>query len=91
MLWYSLIFPFAAQNFQFVAAHNKLCPQHLRSSRSSLEQGFQHLFLKNLTFQKTRVWHSNPETAKRGKLYYFMCMLNYILQTINPAHHSHKV
>lgn len=39
---YSLIFPFTAQNFQFVAAHNKLCPQHLRTSRSSLEQGFQH-------------------------------------------------
>lgn len=40
---------------------------------------------EKLDFSKTRVWISNPETAKRGKLYYFMCMLNYILQTINPG------
>ena len=40
---------------------------------------------EKLDFSKTLVWISNPETAKRGKLYYFLCMLNYILQTINPG------
>lgn len=40
---------------------------------------------EKLNFSKTRIWISNPETAQRSKLYYFLCMLNYILQTINPG------
>lgn len=37
-----------------------------------------------LKFSKTRIWLSNPEEANCGKLYYFLCMVNYILQTVNP-------
>ena len=39
---------------------------------------------ERLDFSKTKVWISDPETAKRSKLYYFLCMVNYFLQTINP-------
>ena len=29
-------------------------------------------------------WISNPDTAKRNKVYYSVCMIYYLLQTINP-------
>jgi len=38
-----------------------------------------------LHFSKTNVWVSNPETVQRAKLYYFLCMINYLLQTANPS------
>lgn len=28
-------------------------------------------------------WISNPETVQRGKVYYLLCMINYLLQTVN--------
>ncbi len=30
-------------------------------------------------------WISNPDTVKRSKIYYFLCMLNFMLQTANPT------
>lgn len=38
-----------------------------------------------LKFSKKNVWISNPDTVMRSKLYYFLCMLNYLLQTVNPT------
>ena len=28
---------------------------------------------------------SNPDSVQRSKIYYFLCMLNYLLQTANPT------
>lgn len=39
---------------------------------------------ERLDFSKTKVWVNKPETLQRSKLYYFMCMLNFLLQTVNP-------
>lgn len=36
-----------------------------------------------LKFSKTKEWISNPESVQRSKVYYFLCMINYILQTVN--------
>ncbi|HPL94637.1 MAG TPA: Abi family protein [Paludibacteraceae bacterium] len=38
-----------------------------------------------LGFSKTKVWISNPDTVQRSKMYYFVCMINYLLQTANPS------
>ena len=37
-----------------------------------------------LDFSKDKIWVSNPATIQRSKLYYFVCMVNYLLQTANP-------
>lgn len=37
-----------------------------------------------LKFSKTKEWISNPESVQRSKVYYFLCMINYLLQTVNP-------
>lgn len=42
-----------------------------------------------LKFSRDNLWVSNPETVQRAKLYYFLCMINYLLQTANP-HSSFK-
>lgn len=36
-----------------------------------------------LEFSKTKIWISNPNSVQRGKVYYFLCMVNYMLQTVN--------
>ena len=38
-----------------------------------------------LKFSKKKVWISNPDIVKRSRLYYFLCILNYLLQTVNPT------
>ena len=38
-----------------------------------------------LPFSKKLDWISNPDKAETKKLYYFLCMLNYMLQTTNPT------
>lgn len=38
-----------------------------------------------LDFSKQLVWLENPQKEKRKKIYYFFCMLNYLLQTVNPT------
>ena len=38
-----------------------------------------------LRFSNNKIWISNPNTVKRSRVYYFLCMLNYLLQTVNPT------
>lgn len=38
-----------------------------------------------LSSSKNLIWIGNPTTVKRRKVYYFLCMLNYLLQTVNPS------
>lgn len=40
-----------------------------------------------LKFSRNRLWLSNPSAYNRRRIYYFICMLNYLLQTINPTSH----
>ena len=40
---------------------------------------------EKLAFSKSLDWVSSPDTVKRSKLYYFLCILNYMLQTANPT------
>lgn len=40
---------------------------------------------EKLSFSKRLIWISNSDTVKRSKIYYFFCMLNYLLQTANPT------
>lgn len=37
-----------------------------------------------LRFSRDKVWISNPAQAKRSKIYYTLCMINYLLQSVNP-------
>ena len=37
-----------------------------------------------LRFSRDKIWIDNPDTVQRGKVYYFLCMVNYLLQTVNP-------
>lgn len=37
-----------------------------------------------LRFSKDKVWIAQPERAKRSKIYYTLCMINYLLQSVNP-------
>lgn len=36
-----------------------------------------------LKFSKSKNWISNPRNAQRSRIYYFLCMVNYFLQTVN--------
>ena len=38
-----------------------------------------------LEFSKMLRWISDPNSVQRSRLYYFLCMLDYILQTANPT------
>ena len=38
-----------------------------------------------LEFSKTLRWIRDPNSVQRSRLYYFLCMLDYILQTANPT------
>lgn len=40
---------------------------------------------EKLHFAKRKQWISNPEVVQRRKLYYFLCMINFMLQTANPT------
>lgn len=57
-----------------------ICAHHARLWNRDL-----NIVPEKLSFSKTLDWISNPDTAKRSKLYYFLCMLNYMLQTANPT------
>lgn len=37
-----------------------------------------------LRFSKDKVWISNPDQAKRSKIYYTLCITNYFLQSVDP-------
>lgn len=57
-----------------------ICAHHARLWNRTL-----NIVPERLQFSKKLEWISNPETAQRSKLYYFLCMLNYMLQTANPT------
>lgn len=56
-----------------------LCAHHARLWNRDF-----NIVPERLNFSKNRVWISNPRTVKRKKTYYFLCMLNYLLQTACP-------
>lgn len=33
---------------------------------------------------RNKVWIPDPAQAKRSKIYYTLCMINYLLQSVNP-------
>ena len=57
-----------------------ICAHHARLWNRDL-----NIVPERLSFSKRLDWISHPETAKRSKIYYFLCMLNYMLQTANPT------
>lgn len=57
-----------------------LCAHHARLWNREMS-----IVPEKLHFSKRLVWISNPDTVQRGKVYYFFCMLGYLLQTANPT------
>lgn len=57
-----------------------LCAHHARLWNREMS-----IIPEKLHFSKRLAWLSNPDTVQRGKIYYFLCMLNYLLQTVNPT------
>lgn len=57
-----------------------ICAHHARLWNRDM-----NIVPKKLAFSKSLDWVSEPDTVKRSKLYYFLCMLNYMLQTANPT------
>lgn len=57
-----------------------LCAHHARLWNRILS-----IVPENLHFSKHLTWISDPNTAQRSKIYYFCCMINYLLQTANPT------
>lgn len=59
-----------------------LCAHHARLWNRDF-----HIEPAILKFSKNKVWLSAPSTYNRKRIYYFLSMLNYLLQTINPTSH----
>lgn len=57
-----------------------ICAHHARLGNRGLD-----ITPKVLKFSRVRVWISKPDTVETSRIYYFLCMLNYLLQTINPT------
>lgn len=57
-----------------------ICAHHARLWNKDL-----NIVPEKLSFSKCLVWISNPHIVQRSKIYYFLCMLNYLLQTANPS------
>lgn len=57
-----------------------ICAHHARLWNRDM-----NIVPEKLLFSKSLVWINNPNTVKRSKVYYFFCMLNYMLQTANPT------
>lgn len=57
-----------------------ICAHHARLWNRDL-----NIIPECLSFSRKLEWISNPDKAKRSKIYYFFCMLNYMLQTVNPT------
>ena len=57
-----------------------ICAHHARLWNREM-----NIVPEKLSFSKSLIWISNPDTVKRSKAYYFFCMLNYLLQTANPT------
>ena len=57
-----------------------ICAHHARLWNRDM-----NIVPEKLDFSKRLDWIDSPDTVKRSKLYYFLCMLNYMLQTANPT------
>lgn len=57
-----------------------ICAHHARLWNRDM-----NIVPEKLSFSKTLQWISDPDSVKRSKVYYFLCMLNYLLQTANPT------
>lgn len=57
-----------------------LCAHHARLWNRDM-----NIVPEKLHFSKSLKWISNPDTVQRGKIYYFLCMIIYLLQTVNPT------
>lgn len=57
-----------------------ICAHHARLWNRDL-----NIVPEKLSFSKRLNWISNADTVKRSRVYYFLCMLNYLLQTANPT------
>ncbi|WP_028898412.1 Abi family protein [Prevotella sp. HUN102] len=57
-----------------------ICAHHARLWNRDM-----NIVPEKLAFSKSLDWIDSPNTVKRSKLYYFLCMLNYMLQTANPT------
>lgn len=56
-----------------------ICAHHARLWNRELQ-----IVPERLSFSKRLNWIADPQTAPSGKLYYLLCMLNYLLQTAHP-------
>lgn len=56
-----------------------ICAHHARLWNRDM-----NIVPERLSFSKSLQWISNPDKVQRSKIYYFLCMLNYMLQTVNP-------
>lgn len=57
-----------------------ICAHHARLWNRDI-----NIVPKKLYFSKKLDWVSSPDTVQRNKLYYFLCILNYMLQSANPT------
>lgn len=57
-----------------------ICAHHARLWNREM-----NIVPERLSFSKRLVWISNSQKVQRGKIYYFFCILNYMLQTANPT------
>lgn len=56
-----------------------LCAHHARLWNRDM-----NIVPEKLEFSRTLTWISNPDTVRRNKVYYTLCMVNYFLQTVTP-------
>lgn len=57
-----------------------ICAHHARLWNRDM-----NIVPEKLLFSKQLLWISNPNSAKRSKIYYVFCMINYLLQIANPT------
>ena len=57
-----------------------ICAHHARLWNRDI-----NIVPEKLLFSQNKVWISNPNTVQRSKVYYCMCILNYMLQTVSPT------
>lgn len=62
-----------------------LCAHHSRMWNRDM-----NIVPEKLGFSRNLKWISNPDTARRNKVYYSLCMIYYLLQTVNPRTHFKK-
>lgn len=57
-----------------------LCAHHARLWNRDF-----NIVPEKLHYSKHLIWISDPEKVQRSKIYFFLCMVNFMLQTANPT------